>query len=117
MLSPNRSNIVFKSFEIQQRRKKYMKMFIFDSMANQRSAGALLKSLCRLFGYLSFISFFSAFLRDIFKIFAIGFLATGVKQNQWQVMNNGNYPSFLREKNHWILIQFFDDYYIVWRTG
>ena len=35
-----------------------MKMFIFDFMANQRSAGALLKSLCRLFGYLSFISFF-----------------------------------------------------------
>ena len=73
-------------------------MFIFDSMANQRTAGALLKSLCRLFGYLSFISFFSAFLRDIFKIFAIGFFATGVKQNQWQVMNNGNYPSFLRER-------------------
>ena len=44
-----------------------MKMFIFDSMANQRSAGALLKSLCRLFSYLSFISFFSAFLRDIYS--------------------------------------------------
>ena len=44
-----------------------MKMFIFDSMANQRSAGALLKSLCRLFGYLSFISFFSAFFTRYFQ--------------------------------------------------
>ena len=44
-------------------------------------------------------------------------LATGVKQNLWKAMNDGNFPSFPEEKNHSILIKFFDDYNIVWRKG
>ena len=51
-----------------------MKMFIFDSMANQRSAGALLKSLCRLFGYLSFISFFRRFYEIFSRYLQLAFL-------------------------------------------
>lgn len=44
-------------------------------------------------------------------------LATGVKQNLWKAMNDGNFPSFPEEKNRSILVKFFDDYNIVWRKG